>query len=391
MPVPVSPSSVKQTIPSPSGSFCEKFLNALRLPGLIYQAYVWAFNEDGSLSDDAIAAICEARCECSGSTAPPDDPPDVTLLAKPQNVAATDGTELLKIVVTWSTVPGADTYEVWRAPNYNDFSRASLVGTSVGTSFEDTNVLQQQLYFYWIRAKASVSMTFSPYSDPDSGYAQPNAVNGEQIFTQPGNYQFRVPSGVTAIHFYGIAGGGGGGGAAARFQSGILTSLNAGGGGGGAGGGNTVMSIPVSPLENLTVVVGAGGGVGVSRRLSNQPSQGSNGGNGTPSAVYRNTDGSLLASAAAGGGGAGGIVGGSTLDSIVDGGGGSGGSGTAAGTSGMAGAHSENGFQSIGGSGGFPTTGGGLYGIGGRGAAMLNGTVVPPGTAGTGGFVRLSW
>lgn len=389
---PLAPSTIKDAIPSASGSFCEKFLRALEIPRLFYEWYSYAYLENGEFTDDFVADICAVKCECSGATTPPPPPDGTTTLAKPNSVSATDGTELLKVVVTWAPVAGADTYEIWRAANNNDFSIASRIGTTTTITYDDSNVVQGIVYWYWIRAKNAVSMQFSPYSDPDSGFAQPNLVNGNVTFTQPGSYVFIVPAGVTALTFIGAGAGGGGGGAAIYIQPGLVSSLNSGGGGGGGGGYKTTGGIVVTPGETLQVLVGAGGGAGISR-LSNrtqQPAQGATGGNGGSTGLLR--AGVVLDSAPAGHGGQGGYVPSPLPDSIIDGGGGSGGGGTSAGTDGEAGQHSGNGFQAIGGAGGFPTSGAaiGPFGIGGQGAGSVNGAVSTS-RAGTGGLVKLTW
>jgi len=70
---------------------------------------------------------------------------------------------------------------------------------------------------------------------------------GQQAFTTPGTFSWTAPSGVFEVSVVTVGGGGGGG------QS---TSGASGGGGGGLG---WRRSIPVSPGQSYTVVVGAGG------------------------------------------------------------------------------------------------------------------------------------
>jgi hypothetical protein len=79
---------------------------------------------------------------------------------------------------------------------------------------------------------------------------------GESAYTTAGTYSFVVPSGVTSIAAVAVGGGGGGGG-----SPGGSGQSSGGGGGGALVWGN---SIPVTPGETLTVVVGAGGAGGSS-------------------------------------------------------------------------------------------------------------------------------
>jgi hypothetical protein len=76
------------------------------------------------------------------------------------------------------------------------------------------------------------------------------ASSGETIFTSPGTYNWTVPEGVTTVHAVAVGGGGGGG-----LYSGLGRVS---GGGGGLGWKN---NIPVTPGEQITIVVGVGGGL----------------------------------------------------------------------------------------------------------------------------------
>ncbi len=89
------------------------------------------------------------------------------LPAQPQNVRASDGTDKEKIVVTWSSVTGADRYEVWRSTTGNDadFTR---YGETTATSFQDTAPTMCQVY--WYRVRAGNAAGWGPDSVADSGY-----------------------------------------------------------------------------------------------------------------------------------------------------------------------------------------------------------------------------
>lgn len=93
----------------------------------------------------------------SGSTAP----------QPPENLTATDGTYTNKVVVTWDSAAGAQYYEIYRADSMQGV-KTQLAQIS-GTSYEDTTVIGEDPYYYWVKAVNQYGA--SAYSDPDSGYA----------------------------------------------------------------------------------------------------------------------------------------------------------------------------------------------------------------------------
>ncbi len=78
----------------------------------------------------------------------------------PQNISASDGTYVDKIVVTWDAVVGADSYYIYK----DDL----LYSIGALNSFEDTSVNTTKTYSYTV--KASVSGTLSDISSADTGY-----------------------------------------------------------------------------------------------------------------------------------------------------------------------------------------------------------------------------
>ena len=387
MPSPIRPSQIKDLIPSATGSFCEKFIKILRLPALFYQIYLWWYYEDGSFTEDFKAEICLMRCVCAGlcpgGGGP--SPPGTTDIPKPLNLQATDGTVALKVVLTWDSVVGAESYEIWRSDSGNVLGLAFRIGTSSTPNFDDAQVTVGKVYWYWVRAKKGV--LFSVYSDPDTGFSQPNLVNGFVYFDKGGTYNFIVPAGVTGIIFDGIGGGAGGGGAAwSRAAGGVLQNAGSGGGGGG-GGRNTTAPITVVPTEQLTVIVGAGGAGGnFGRSVNGTLVGGQPGQNGGFSQLFRSGSVSL-ASANSGKAGIGGAAG--YADGVPAAGpGGAGGTGTATGTPGGDGQIGTTGVAH-GGSGG-PGAGGAI-GAGGNGGSSGPGGIMYSAISGRDGAVKLSW
>jgi len=107
-------------------------------------------------------------------------------------------------------------------------------------------------------------------------------------FTTPGTFNWTVPAGVTQITVEAWGGGGAGGG-----SDDYITCKGAGGAGGGGGAYATNSTVSVTPGQNLTIVVGAGG-TGV---------YAANGNDGGPSFVGPDTDPNHAYVRAAGGSG----------------------------------------------------------------------------------------
>lgn len=161
MPLPISPQDVKDTIPSPGGNFCEKFIKSLKLPKLVYDIVSYIWNEDGSFTDDFKADICAAGCLGGGG-------PSTGGLAAPA-ISASDGQYADKIEITWASVTGALLYDLYRS-NTNDVNTATplVVGLQT-TSYQDSAITPGQYYYYWAKARNNVGA--SAFSNGDRGHA----------------------------------------------------------------------------------------------------------------------------------------------------------------------------------------------------------------------------
>ena len=93
----------------------------------------------------------------------------------PQNISASDGTYVDKIVVTWDAVVGADSYYIYK----DDL----LYSIGALNSFEDTSVNTTKTYSYTV--KASVSGTLSDISSADTGYISGYNAGGGNTNTPP--------------------------------------------------------------------------------------------------------------------------------------------------------------------------------------------------------------
>ncbi|PIE83616.1 MAG: hypothetical protein CSA09_01895 [Candidatus Contendobacter odensis] len=89
-------------------------------------------------------------------------------LATPSHVSASDGSFADFIRVSWNTVEGASSYEIYRSGITNDIN--TLVGTTTSGFYDDTSVKLDLVYFYSV--KACNDSGCSPLSNSDSGYAE---------------------------------------------------------------------------------------------------------------------------------------------------------------------------------------------------------------------------
>jgi hypothetical protein len=87
----------------------------------------------------------------------------------PTGISASDGFYHDHVCVTWSSVPGATSYEVWRSTS-NNIGSASKLGDYT-SPFNDSSVTPGTIYYYWVNAGNNYGT--SEFSSSDSGYALP--------------------------------------------------------------------------------------------------------------------------------------------------------------------------------------------------------------------------
>ena len=119
-------------------------------------SFINSYLVDGGYTDDwyAIRAI---TAHFTLSSSPP----------APEDVIATDGTETGKVIIAWDSSPGTDDYIIYRASSLQ--GNKTQLDQTTETSFEDTTVTGENIYYYWIKAVNRYGT--SPFSAPDSGYA----------------------------------------------------------------------------------------------------------------------------------------------------------------------------------------------------------------------------
>ena len=106
-------------------------------------------------------------------------------------VSASDGAYLDKVLVSWTECAVATSYEVWRAGRaQDDVTKASLLGETANTTYNDTSAERGMLYYYWIRPRTS-EHTFD-YSDSDSGWRSWLPKTPETVSATDGTYTDKV-------------------------------------------------------------------------------------------------------------------------------------------------------------------------------------------------------
>lgn len=102
------------------------------------------------------------------------EPPDI-----PLDVQATDGSFSDKIQITWQESNLSNSYSIFRANSEN--GTKALIGNSTNTMFDDSNLVVNVTYWYWV--KACQNSICSDFSSSDSGFAT------EQIPEAPMNVE----------------------------------------------------------------------------------------------------------------------------------------------------------------------------------------------------------
>jgi cytochrome c peroxidase len=87
-------------------------------------------------------------------------------LPAPNGVDASDAQYADKIRVSWETVRGANLYRIYRSATNNQAS-ATDAGTTAANYFFDTPPVQNQNYFYWVKAENGSAASI--LSQPDTG------------------------------------------------------------------------------------------------------------------------------------------------------------------------------------------------------------------------------
>jgi hypothetical protein len=136
-------------------SFIDRTCGVDALPAGTYYVKIGEFGNDAVISSYDVSFDIIESC-----TTPPPPPP-------PLNVQASDGTYDDKVRITWNSVAGATSYEIYRASSSGG-SKSNL-GEVSGTAFDDTLASPGTTYYYWAKACNSFGCS-NEYSSYNSGW-----------------------------------------------------------------------------------------------------------------------------------------------------------------------------------------------------------------------------
>jgi hypothetical protein len=95
---------------------------------------------------------------------------EITILATPGSVTATDATIPNEVLIGWNAVSGATSYNVWRNTSNNTGTATKIATGQTGTSYTDTTVSTTTIDYYWVTASNATQT--SGYGGPAEGLAE---------------------------------------------------------------------------------------------------------------------------------------------------------------------------------------------------------------------------
>jgi len=126
-----------------------------------------SFEDTNAVNGTVYYYLIKAGCD-NGWSDYSDSDSGYAKLSVPLDISATDGIFTNRVVITWSVIPDAAGYNVYRG-NSTDLSNSTLLCTLESNSYSDTSVTPTAKYYYWIQGTASACN--SDFSDYNSGYA----------------------------------------------------------------------------------------------------------------------------------------------------------------------------------------------------------------------------
>jgi len=93
----------------------------------------------------------------------------------PTNVVASKGTYSDKVIIAWDSASNAASYMVWRSGTNDTNSAALVAGGIATTNYNDTGVVVNVIYYYWVKANNSAGA--SAFSSSDTGWASNSNVS----------------------------------------------------------------------------------------------------------------------------------------------------------------------------------------------------------------------
>ncbi len=96
-------------------------------------------------------------------------------LQKVTDLAASDGTNLESVDISWTVPSGALSCQVWRSTS-TSVGSAEMIATVDGSSYSDVTALHGEKYYYWVNAVSDVDGEKGSYNDGWRGLISPAAV-----------------------------------------------------------------------------------------------------------------------------------------------------------------------------------------------------------------------
>ncbi|MCX6924917.1 MAG: hypothetical protein NT154_17145 [Verrucomicrobia bacterium] len=119
---------------------------------------------------------------------------DISPIASPTSVSATDGTASDRVTVTWSTVSGASYYRVYRNTANDTVGAVAVSGWITANSYADLTAEVGTRYYYWVSAALdNAGFRASLLDTLDTGYVQPATLVHDvkvTVTNDPSYYQF---------------------------------------------------------------------------------------------------------------------------------------------------------------------------------------------------------
>ena len=131
---------------------------------------------DTSASEGQLYYYWVTATNAAGTSAASTSDSGYRALSPPANVAATDGTSLDNVTITWDAATGATAYKIFRDTD-SDPTGATELGVQA-SGYADTSATAGQLYYYWVVASNSTSLSQSTFSTADTGYRKLATVTG---------------------------------------------------------------------------------------------------------------------------------------------------------------------------------------------------------------------
>ena len=148
--------------------------------------YYWVKAKSGDMAESGFSNCDPGYKACSAGS--PSYALNVNMPA-PTGVTATDGQYAGKIVVRWDSVPGAASYNVFRAKE--NCGVKTKIGSTGNTTYEDTTVPDQSTYYYWVKATNCVE--YSEFSiKHDTGYLMNRPSAPAWVSASDGKYMNKI-------------------------------------------------------------------------------------------------------------------------------------------------------------------------------------------------------